>query len=175
MGAAALNPSQKHKNTCGRNALTGGDPCIGQRTRSVRLWGFQERVEEKAGGVKGGGVYKSPCTLSLSILHNHLTIPKVITPGWNCMTAKTKTQRFKRLISHGFFAPELPPCFVSDDLAKYRETIWKSIENVPKQQKNAQFSGAKQFLSQPSSFYFPRFGKDDRKHGVLNPVSFLGV
>jgi hypothetical protein len=37
------------------------------------------------------------------------------------MTAKTKTQRLKRLISHGFFAPELPPCFVSDDLARYRK------------------------------------------------------
>ncbi|WP_412074111.1 RNA-directed DNA polymerase [Tritonibacter mobilis] len=89
------------------------------------------------------------------------------------MTAKTKTQRFRRLISHGFFAPELPPCFVSHDLAKFRESIWKKIEAVPAQNQNK--SGAKQFISEPCWFYFPRFGRDDRKHGVLNPISYLAV
>ncbi|WP_296644687.1 RNA-directed DNA polymerase [Roseinatronobacter sp.] len=90
------------------------------------------------------------------------------------MTAKTKTQRFKRLISHGFFAPELPPCFVSDDLARYRESLWKAIEGVPAQPGN-RLSGAKQFISEPSWFYFPRYGRDDRKHGVINPISYLAI
>ncbi len=32
---------------------------------------------------------------------------------------------------------------------------------------------ASRFTSEPSWFYFPRFGKDDRKHGIPNPVSYL--
>ncbi|AUQ58766.1 Reverse transcriptase (RNA-dependent DNA polymerase) [Phaeobacter inhibens] len=90
------------------------------------------------------------------------------------MTAKTKTQRFKRLISHGFFAPELPPCFVSDDLARYRESLWTAIESIPAPP-GRRFSGAKQFVSEPSWFYFPRYGRDDRKHAVINPISYLAI
>ena len=90
------------------------------------------------------------------------------------MTAKTKTQRFKRLISHGFFAPELPPCFVSEDLGRYRESLWTAIEGIPSPPQG-RFSGAKQFISEPAWFYFPRYGRDDRKHGVINPVSYLAI
>ena len=90
------------------------------------------------------------------------------------MSVRTKTQRFRRLISHGFFAPELPPCFVSHDLARYRETIWQTIEAVPRQAQNS-YPGAIQFISEPSWFYFPRFGRDDRKYGVINPVSYLAI
>jgi hypothetical protein len=90
------------------------------------------------------------------------------------MTAKTKTLRFKRLISHGFFAPELPPCFISDDLARYRESIWNAVESVPKLN-GARYSGAKQFVSEPAWFYFPRYGRDDRKHAVINPISYLAI
>ena len=73
-----------------------------------------------------------------------------------------------------FFAPELAPCFVSHDLARYRETIWQTIEAVPPRGQN-RYPGAKQFISEPSWFYFPRFGRDDRKHGVINPVSYLAI
>ncbi|WP_299614001.1 RNA-directed DNA polymerase [uncultured Tateyamaria sp.] len=90
------------------------------------------------------------------------------------MTAKTKTLRFKRLISHGFFAPELPPCFISDDLARYRESLWNAVESVPRLN-NARYSGAKQFISEPAWFYFPRYGRDDRKHAVINPISYLAI
>lgn len=90
------------------------------------------------------------------------------------MSAKTKTQRFKRLISHGFFAPELPPCFISHDLARYRQYIWSAIEALPAQP-GTRSNGAKQFISEPSWFYFPRYGRDDRKHGVINPVSYLSI
>jgi hypothetical protein len=44
------------------------------------------------------------------------------------ITARNPSARFRRLLSHGFFAPELPPCFVSEDLARYRVTIWRDIE-----------------------------------------------
>jgi hypothetical protein len=29
------------------------------------------------------------------------------------------------------------------------------------------------FISEPAWFYFPRFGRDDRRHGVPNPVAQL--
>ncbi len=90
------------------------------------------------------------------------------------MTSRTKTLRFKRLISHGFFAPELPPCFISDDLARYRESLWNAVESVPRLN-NARHPGAKQFISEPAWFYFPRYGRDDRKHAVINPISYLAI
>jgi hypothetical protein len=86
------------------------------------------------------------------------------------MTAKTKSERLRRLISHGYFAPELPPCFVSEDLAKYRSSILRAIDALPDIRGKPAFH---RFISEPSWFYFPRFGREDRKHGVPNPVSYL--
>ena len=65
------------------------------------------------------------------------------------MTVKTKSQRFKRLISHGYFAPELPPCFVSEDLARYCKTFWRDIEAVAGE-------SIDQLVTQTSWFNFPR-------------------
>src|ERR1700676_4958061 len=86
------------------------------------------------------------------------------------MTAKTKSERFRRLVSHGYFAPELPPCFVSDDLAKNRKFIIRGIEALPQIRGKPAYH---RFTTEPSWFYFPRFGKDDRRHGVPNPISYL--
>jgi hypothetical protein len=86
------------------------------------------------------------------------------------MIAKTKSERLRRLVSHGYFAPELPPCFVSEDLAKYRASILADIDALPDVRGKPAFH---RFSSEPSWFYFPRFGQDDRKHGVPNPVSYL--
>ncbi len=86
------------------------------------------------------------------------------------MTAKTKTERLRRLLSHGYFAPELPPCFVSEGLAKYRTSILAGIDALPDVRGKPAYH---RFTSELSSFYFPRFGKDDRKHGVPNPISYL--
>lgn len=86
------------------------------------------------------------------------------------MTAKTKSHRLRRLLSHGYFAPELPPCFVSSDLAKYRTSILAKIDALPQDRGKPAFY---RYVSEPSWFYFPRFGKDDRRHGVPNPVSYL--
>lgn len=73
-----------------------------------------------------------------------------------------------------FLPPNSPPCFISDDLARYRESLWKTVERVPKLN-NARYSGAKQFISEPAWFYFPRYGRDDRKHAVINPISYLAI
>ncbi len=86
------------------------------------------------------------------------------------MTAKTKTERLRRLLSHGYFAPELPPCFVSSDLAKHRKSVLEGIEAMPLVKGKPAFH---RYISEPSWFYFPRFGKDDRRHGVPNPLAHL--
>lgn len=86
------------------------------------------------------------------------------------MTAKTKSDRWRRLLSHGYFAPELPPCFVSGDLAKYRRAIFDGISAMPTV---GQRPNSHRYQSEPSWFYFPRFAKDDRRHGVPNPISYL--
>lgn len=86
------------------------------------------------------------------------------------MTIKTKSQRLRRLLSHGYFAPELPPCFVSEDLARYRKSISDGILDLPKIKQQPNFH---RYITEPATFYFPRFGKDDRKHSVPNPLSYL--
>lgn len=86
------------------------------------------------------------------------------------MTSKTKSERLRRLVSHGYFAPELPPCFVSEDLARYRHSVLAGIEALPPVRGAPAFQ---RFISEPSWFYFPRFGKDDRRHAVPNPISHL--
>lgn len=86
------------------------------------------------------------------------------------MTARTKSDRLRRLLSHGYFAPELPPCFVSQDLARFRKSVVDGIEAMAPIKGKPAFH---RFISEPSWFYFPRFGKDDRRHGVPNPISYL--
>ncbi len=86
------------------------------------------------------------------------------------MTAKTKSERFRRLVSHGYFAPELPPCFVSDDLARHRKFVLRGIEALPPIRGKPAYH---RYITEPSWFYFPRFGKDDRRYGVPNPISYL--
>lgn len=84
------------------------------------------------------------------------------------VSAKTASMRFRRLLSHGFFAPELPPCFVSEDLARYRTSIWVLIEAPGGPE-------YKKFVSKTSWFHFPRFGRNDRRHGVINPLAYLAI
>lgn len=86
------------------------------------------------------------------------------------MTAKTKSERLRRLLSHGYFAPELPLCFVSQDLAKFRKSVLDGIGAMPQEKGKPAFH---RYISDPSWFYFPRFGKDDRRHGVPNPIAYL--
>lgn len=84
------------------------------------------------------------------------------------VTAKNASARFKRLLSHGFFAPELPPCFVSERLARYRTTIWRDIEAHG-------VEALDKLVTQTSWFNFPRFGRNDRRHGVINPIAYIAI
>lgn len=87
------------------------------------------------------------------------------------MSARTKSERLQRLLSHGYFAPELPPCFVSEDIAKYRVSLLAGIDALPLNRRRdpAYYS----YVSEPVLFYFPRFGKEDRRHGIPNPIAHL--
>lgn len=87
------------------------------------------------------------------------------------MHTGTKRERRERLVSHGYFAPELPPCFTSMDLAQHSKAILASIDQKPltKQSNPAYYL----YTSEPTWFYFPRFGKDDRRHGIPNPIAHL--
>lgn len=87
------------------------------------------------------------------------------------MSARTKSARLKRLVSHGYFAPELPSCFVADDLAKYRKSILAGIDALPLTRRGD--PNHHTFLSEPAYFFFPRFGREDRRHGVPNPIAHL--
>jgi hypothetical protein len=87
------------------------------------------------------------------------------------MSAKTKSERLRRLVSDGYFAPELPPCFVSEDLARCRRSILAAIDALPPTPWGKPNHHA--FVSEPAWFHFPRFGKEDRRHGVPNPVAHL--
>lgn len=83
-------------------------------------------------------------------------------------SARTASARFRRLLSHGFFAPELPPCLVSEGVARYRAAIWRDIEVIGIQQLN-------RFVSHTTWFNFPRFGRNDRRHGVINPIAYMAI
>ena len=89
-------------------------------------------------------------------------------------TARNATERWKRLLSHGFFAPELPLCFVSEDLARMRRALWSAIEVVPSNGRR-NTPGYQRLLTQPSRFNFPRFGRNDRRHSVPNPIAHLAI
>jgi hypothetical protein len=84
------------------------------------------------------------------------------------VTAKNASARFRRLLSHGFFVPELPPCFVSEGLARHRATIWRDIE--------ARGIGElDKLVTKTSWFHFPRFGRNNRRHGVINPIAYMAI
>ena len=94
-------------------------------------------------------------------------------------TAKTASERFERLLSHGYFAPELPPCFVSDRLAAKRNAIWKHIEAIKipsKDGKNLNEQAGLQDLQFTDELVqLPRFGRTDRRHGVPNPIAYMAI
>ena len=84
------------------------------------------------------------------------------------VTSKNASVRFRRLLSHGFFAPELPPCFVSGKFARFRRVIWRDIEAHGIAQLD-------KLVTQTSWFHFPRFGRNDRRHGVVNPIAYMAI
>jgi hypothetical protein len=76
-----------------------------------------------------------------------------------------KHQRFKRLLEAGFFPSELPPPFVSFDLARFREHLSKVWPAGP----------LSQFVSEPEQYSIPRFGRARRRLSIINPINHFKV
>jgi hypothetical protein len=84
--------------------------------------------------------------------------------------SKTKIARHKRLLEAGYFPEDLPPPFNTRDLAKFRNALLKQFLTIPHVKNDPWYY---QYRSTPAVIYFPRFGKQDRKHHILNPISFF--
>jgi hypothetical protein len=78
------------------------------------------------------------------------------------MRIPTKTQRLKLFLGAGYFPKELPPSFVTGDLAKYREKIGKVwTKHAPEK-----------YITTPETFLYPRHRREPRRLSIVNPVSF---
>lgn len=76
----------------------------------------------------------------------------------------TKSQRLKALLAKGYFPEELPPPFVTDSFAKYRQSIvnaWGPLNQIP---------NTKQEI-----YSYPRLKHLRRNLSIINPLSQLFV
>lgn len=76
-----------------------------------------------------------------------------------------KSQRLKRLLEKGFFPKELPPPFVSDDFARFRQSLHA----------NWPAANLKAFKSAPELFSVPRHGRARRRLSIINPINHYKV
>ena len=87
------------------------------------------------------------------------------------MASKSKSERHKRFLEAGFFPIEMPPPFVSRDLATHRVAIEKVLEKLPTHR-----SGEKwyfKYVTTPEIIQFPRPNRVGRQFTILNPMSFF--
>ncbi|MEE2809577.1 MAG: RNA-directed DNA polymerase [Pseudomonadota bacterium] len=73
-----------------------------------------------------------------------------------------KSDRLKILLEKGYFPAELPPPFVSETFAKFRQSIfkeWTALQHPPKTHFEA--------------YSYPRVGRRRRKLAIVNPISQL--
>lgn len=73
-----------------------------------------------------------------------------------------KSERFKVLLEKGYFPFELPPPFVTETLARYRNSIhgeWSALNQQPK--------------TRFEVYSYPRVGRRRRKLAIVNPISHL--
>lgn len=85
--------------------------------------------------------------------------------------SKNPKARHVRLLSSGFFPPEMPDCFYSERLGRKREPILKSFDQIPSKK-----NGPPHFhllKGERAIFSFPRFGREDRRHSYINPISYF--
>lgn len=87
------------------------------------------------------------------------------------MTSKTKSERHKRFLEAGFFPTEMPPPFVSTDLATHRVAIEKALEKLPKHKTGEKWYF--RYVTTPEVILFPRPNRAGRQFTILNPISFF--
>lgn len=88
------------------------------------------------------------------------------------MNAKSATERHKKFLRDGFFAPELPPAFNSYNLSKHRDLLAKKFAALPKKNN---LESIYNYTSKPAIFRFPRFLNADQRHVVVNPIGFFAL
>lgn len=86
------------------------------------------------------------------------------------VTAKNPRARHRRFLAAGFFPPEVPPCFYSEMLARFRNSLTAEFLQLPNKNGNPDYY---HYLSKPTPFNFPRFRSVDRRHSVVNPVAYF--
>lgn len=79
----------------------------------------------------------------------------------------TPSQRLNRLLSAGYFPPELPPPFVTRSLARYRT----SLERAWGLAKAGGQSAYEMFQSRPEPYSLPRSGHARRRSVIVNPIN----
>ncbi|MBR0991899.1 RNA-directed DNA polymerase [Bradyrhizobium japonicum] len=87
------------------------------------------------------------------------------------MSAKTPKARHARLLSNGFFPPEMPSCFYSERFGANREAVLKAFGVIPSKKKGTPHFHL--FKGERAVFHFPRFGREDRRHAYINPISYF--
>jgi hypothetical protein len=85
--------------------------------------------------------------------------------------SKTPKARHARLLSKGFFPPEMPSCFYSERFGANRDAVLKAFDQIPSRKKGQPHFHL--FKSERAVFNFPRFGREDRRHSYINPVSYF--
>jgi Reverse transcriptase (RNA-dependent DNA polymerase) len=86
------------------------------------------------------------------------------------MTSKHPRARHRRFLAAGFFPPEVPPCFYSEQLAKFRNSLLRDFDKLPLVKGEPDFYFYK---SNRASFNFPRFNNSDRRHSFINPIAYF--
>src|SRR5437868_2130776 len=86
------------------------------------------------------------------------------------MNARTPRARHSRFLAAGFFPPEVPPCFYSETLARYRNALIGHFSKIPLVKGEPDFY---YYRSQKTPFYFPRFNNTDRQHSIINPIAYF--
>ena len=91
------------------------------------------------------------------------------------MTAKNATQRHRRFLEAGFLPPELPRCFYSQQLAKYRKYLLTNFEKIPNSGKNKKSKDPNYYFykGNRTSFNHHRYLKNHRRHSLINPISYF--
>lgn len=87
------------------------------------------------------------------------------------MISKTKSERHKRFLASGFFPNEMPPPFVSTDLALHRVAIDKAFDKLPSHRNGDKWYF--RYITTPEVIIFPRAHRAGRQFSILNPISYF--
>lgn len=89
------------------------------------------------------------------------------------MTIKTPKVRHERFLEAGFFPPEMPSCFYSENWAPYKDALLSEFSKIPTKDPNSKNPSYYYYRSEKSNFSFPRFRREDRRHSYMNPIAFF--